>query len=88
MGATKSDEVTSGSFAKVFPTVLKGVGPLKGAAAAARQATSGGRTKRQAVASLTRTHVMMAGAPGFASGVGGLVATIFGQPRTPTTRRS
>jgi hypothetical protein len=65
---------------RLLSAAVKGVGPFKSADVVARKAMSGDRTPRQAVNSLVRIHVAMAGAQGFVTNLGGVMASLVALP--------
>src|SRR4051794_6733692 len=59
---------------------IDGAGPFKGARDCAEDALAGDRTREQAIKSLIRSHVTLAGAQGFVTNVGGLAALPITMP--------
>jgi stress response protein SCP2 len=59
---------------------IDGVGPFKSADECADEAMGRGRTPEQAIRSLIRTHVAMAGAQGFVLNLGGMMTTAVALP--------
>ena len=69
-----------GLIDRLLRTGISGVGPFKSADECAREALARGCSAEQAIRSLIRTHVAMAGAHGFVTNLGGLVTTLVALP--------
>jgi stress response protein SCP2 len=69
-----------GMIDRLLRTGIDGLGPFKSADECAQEALSRGRTPEQAVRTLIRTHVAMAGAQGFVLNLGGLVTSLAALP--------
>ncbi|MGI8614941.1 MAG: EcsC family protein [Nocardioidaceae bacterium] len=85
MARKAAPALTSSFVREVLERAIDGVGPVKGAAAAAdvKLAEANGDVAA-AVSALTDTHVRMAGVQGFATNIGGLVTLAFSIPANIT----
>jgi stress response protein SCP2 len=88
MNSPEAEEENAGRVAaagqgvidRLLRTGINGLGPFKSADECAQEAVRRGRTPEQAVRTLMRTHVAMAGAQGFVMNLGGLVTTTVALP--------
>lgn len=80
-GAAPSRGVTAAALVDRLLTVgIDGAGPFESAAAVAQRAEQRAGSREAAISAVTRTHVLLAGAGGFVTGLGGFATLLVAIP--------